>query len=300
MQVALLVVQLEHDVLRVEIVQRRVEIDLERGLAVARRGLRLGEPLETARGEPHVLRDHVVRARAARQPPAPVGPEVEHAAGLLDEPVEDPLLLVAPQVRAADLGSLGARHRSPPLRAKTANAASAARAAHQSGRGPLARTSFAHLPDAQRMGRARPAGVLATPAVPRRAKLARRPGALSGFTGPPWMRSLRGCGERAGAGARRAGRAVPSRAARARRASAVRARSPRAGASPPRARPAAPSRASPPRPPRARRKNQRSQAARRRPRSRAAMKAFTSSCARSVSGPGCATHMWPHSGKISS
>src|SRR6185503_21119007 len=69
------------------------------------------QALEAARRQPHVLRDHVVAFHAARDAPAPVGLEVEDLPGLLDHPVEYPLLVVALEVRLARFLALGAWHR---------------------------------------------------------------------------------------------------------------------------------------------------------------------------------------------
>ena len=110
MQEALLVVGFEHDVLRVVIQQRRLVVELHRGFAVAGLGFGLRQPLDAARRQPHVLADHVVAAHGARKTAAPVRLEVEDLAGLLDEPVENPLLVVALQVRPADFRVLGAGH----------------------------------------------------------------------------------------------------------------------------------------------------------------------------------------------
>ena len=63
--------------------------------------LGLRQALGTARGQAHVLRNHVVAAHRAWQPPASVGLEMEHAARLLHHPVEEPFLLVALEVRAS-------------------------------------------------------------------------------------------------------------------------------------------------------------------------------------------------------
>ena len=110
MEETLLVVGLEHDVLRIMILQCCLEVDFHRRFAVAGLGLGLREPLQPARREPHVLADRVVAAHGAREAAAPIGLEVEDLAGLLDHPVEKPLLFVALPVWPAGFGTVGAGH----------------------------------------------------------------------------------------------------------------------------------------------------------------------------------------------
>jgi hypothetical protein len=109
-QEALLLVGLEHDVLGVVVLQRRLVVELECRLAVTRFGFGLRQALGAPGRLAHVLGDHVVAAHAARQPAPAIGLEVEDLAGFLDHPVENPLLCVAAQVRPSRLRLLRARH----------------------------------------------------------------------------------------------------------------------------------------------------------------------------------------------
>ena len=71
---------------------------------MARRRFGVGEALRFCRREADMLRDHVVTSHRARQAAAAVGLEVERLARFLDDIVEDPLLVVSPQMRPALLG----------------------------------------------------------------------------------------------------------------------------------------------------------------------------------------------------
>jgi hypothetical protein len=113
-EIALLGVVLENDVLSVGVLDGSLEVEIERRLAVAGSGLRLGQRLEPSRLQPHVLADHVVAAHALGQAPSALALEMEDLAGLLDQVVQHPLLTVPRERRPAADRRLCACHTNDP------------------------------------------------------------------------------------------------------------------------------------------------------------------------------------------
>ena len=94
---ALLVVELENVVLGFDQVAGGAPEELQRAALVAIGPPRLGVGLFGEPLSPEMLADHRVAANALGECPAVARPPVVHATGLLDDVVENPLLVVAPQ-----------------------------------------------------------------------------------------------------------------------------------------------------------------------------------------------------------